>query len=333
MQALLSKEDRIFVAGHRGMVGSAILRCLKKNGYFSKDNPGNILYANREQLNLLDFQSVKKWFTKSKPDVVIIAAAKVGGIIANSKYPYDFLSENLKIQQNLIESSIEIGVKRLLFLGSSCIYPKYSAQPIVEDELLNGILEKTNEPYAIAKIAGLKLCEALRDQKGFDAISLMPTNLYGPGDNYHKENSHVFAALLRKFIEAKRENLKEVVCWGTGSPLREFLHVDDLADACLFALERWDPLKKNSPKDRNGVSLKFLNIGTGKDISIRDLAAKISKEVKYAGSIKWDESKPDGTPRKLLDISKIKSIGWEPKISLSEGLRMTIQDILTNKPF
>ena len=333
MKALLSKEDRIFVAGHKGMVGSAILRCLKKNGYFSKDNHGNILYVNRGELNLLDFESVKKWFKKFKPDVVVIAAAKVGGIIANSKYPYDFLAENLKIQQNLIENSIETGVKRLLFLGSSCIYPKYAVQPIAEEELLNGILEKTNEPYAIAKIAGIKLCEAIRKQKGFDAIALMPTNLYGPGDNYHIENSHVFAALLRKFIEAKRKNLKEVICWGTGNPLREFLYVDDLADACLFALERWDPSNKNAPKDKHGVSLKFLNIGTGKEISIRDLAAKISKEVEYEGSIVWDESKPDGTPRKLLDITKVKSIGWEPKISLSEGLRMTIQDILTYKPF
>ena len=333
MKALLSKEDRIFVAGHKGMVGSAILRCLKKNGYFSKNNPGNILCVNRGELNLLDFESVKKWFKKFKPDVVIIAAAKVGGIIANSKYPYDFLAENLKIQQNLIENSIETGVKRLLFLGSSCIYPKYAVQPIAEEELLNGILEKTNEPYAIAKIAGIKLCEAIRKQKGFDAIALMPTNLYGPGDNYHIENSHVFAALLRKFIEAKRKNIREVICWGTGNPLREFLYVDDLADACLFALERWDPSNINAPKDKYGVSLKFLNIGTGKDISIRDLAAKISKEVEYEGSIVWDESKPDGTPRKLLDITKVKSIGWEPKISLSEGLRMTIQDILTYKPF
>ena len=333
MANLLNKNDHIFIAGHNGMVGSSIVRCLKKKGYFHQDNSGKLLIKSRSELDLLDFQEVKKWFSDNEPSVVIIAAAKVGGILANSKYSYDFLIENLKIQQNIIENSLKFGVKRLLFLGSSCIYPKNAPQPIVEENLLSGSLEKTNEPYAIAKIAGLKLCSALREQKGFDAISLMPTNLYGPGDNYHIENSHVFASFLRKFIEAKEQNLKEVVCWGSGKPLREFLHVDDLAEACVFALEKWDPNDLNSPKDNNGIPLDFLNVGTGIDISIKQLAEIISKQINYSGEIVWDKSKPDGTPKKQLDITRIKSLGWEPKIKLQEGIRLTLNQLYENRPF
>ena len=333
MKKLIRKTDHIYIAGHNGMVGGAILKCLKRKGYGLKENGGKIISQNRSELDLTDFSQVKKWFDNNKIDVVIIAAAKVGGIKANFKYPYDFLIENLKIQQNLIENSYRFNIRRLLFLGSSCIYPKYANQPIREELLLTGELESTNEAYAIAKIAGIKLCSAIRDQKGFDAISLMPTNLYGPGDNYHLENSHVFAALLRRFIEAKRKGIEEVFCWGTGKPLREFLHVDDLAEACTFVLENWNPYAPNSPKDENGNPLNFLNVGTGKDISIRNLAEMISKEVDYKGKILWDHSKPDGTPKKQLDITKISDLGWEPKISLQDGLKMTIKDIAMKNYF
>ena len=333
MKKLIRKTDHIYIAGHNGMVGGAILKCLKRKGYGLKENGGKIISQNRSELDLTDFSQVKKWFDNNKIDVVIIAAAKVGGIKANFKYPYDFLIENLKIQQNLIENSYRFNIRRLLFLGSSCIYPKYANQPIREELLSTGELESTNEAYAIAKIAGIKLCSAIRDQKGFDAISLMPTNLYGPGDNYHLENSHVFAALLRRFIEAKRKGIEEVFCWGTGKPLREFLHVDDLAEACTFVLENWNPYAPNSPKDENGNPLNFLNVGTGKDISIRNLAEMISKEVDYKGKILWDHSKPDGTPKKQLDITKISDLGWEPKISLQDGLKMTIKDIAMKNYF
>ena len=255
------------------------------------------------------------------PTVVIIAAAKVGGILANSLYPTQFLLDNLKIQNNLIENSWQTGVKRLLFLGSSCIYPKFAHQPINEESLLTGQLEETNQWYGIAKIAGIKLCDALRKQYNFDAISLMPTNLYGPGDNYHPQNSHVMASFIRKFYEASINSSPTVKCWGTGSPLREFLHVDDLGDAVVFALENWDPSSKNAPKDENNNKLTTLNVGTGKDISIKELALKISNLLNYKGKIIWDKSKPDGTPKKLLNIQKIQSLGWDPKISLSEGIK------------
>ena len=305
----ITPADRIFVAGHRGMAGSAICRALNRAGY------DRLLTASRSELNLLDGPAVQAWFAKHKPTVVVLAAAKVGGIHANSSYPADFLLENLKIQTHVIETAWHCGVRRLLFLGSSCIYPKFSEQPIQEEALLSGRLEVTNEWYAIAKIAGIKLCESLRKQHGFDAISLMPTNLYGPGDNYHPTNSHVLPALIRRFHEATQSNATSVTCWGTGSPLREFLHVDDLGEACVFALERWSPSKDE---------LTYLNVGTGVDLSIRELAEAVSTATGFQGSILWDSSKPDGTPKKQLDVSRLATLGWRARISLSEGLASTV---------
>jgi len=320
MCKLIKKEDKIFIAGSNGMVGKALHRALKKNNYL------NLLTPTRNELDLFNFLEVNSWFLKNKPDVVIIAAAKVGGILANSEYPFEFLIENLKIQNNLIEIASSNNVKRLLFLGSSCIYPRNALQPIKEEYLLNGSLEKTNESYAIAKIAGLKLCESLRFEYKFDAISVMPTNLYGQGDNYDLRSSHVLPALIRKFSLAKKYSKENVVCWGSGKPMREFLHVDDLADACIFLLEEWDPFSDNAPKDSNGNKLNHINIGTGKDISIADLATKISKILNYKGKITWDNSKPDGTPRKILDISNLNKLGWSSKINLEDGLKHTIQE-------
>ncbi len=316
---LISYDQKIVIFGSTGMVGSAILRSFRNSGY------SKILSPSRKELDLLNNDSVKKWFHKNKPDIVIIAAAKVGGIFANNKYPADFLLKNLKIQTNIIETSFENSIKKLLFLGSSCIYPKYSSQPIKEEELLKSSLEPTNQWYAIAKISGLKLCEALFKQYNFNAISLMPTNLYGPGDNYDLENSHVIASLIRRFYEAKFTSQKEVLCWGTGNPLREFLHVDDLADASKFALENWDIRDINAPKDQNGNTLTFLNVGTGEDLSIKNLASLISAIIGFKGDIIWDQTKPDGTPKKQLNISRIKKMGWNPKISLEDGLRHTIK--------
>ncbi|ABM70684.1 GDP-L-fucose synthase family protein [Prochlorococcus marinus] len=309
MKKLITKEDKIFIAGHKGMVG----RSIKKN-LISK-NYTNLITVEKNDLNLLDDLKVKNWFKKNKPDIVILAAAKVGGIMANNKYPANFILENLKIQTNVIEASWENNIKRFLFLGSSCIYPKYANQPINEEELLNGYLEPTNQWYAIAKIAGIKLCEALRKQYDFDAISLMPTNLYGPGDNYDPNNSHVLPSLIRKFYEAKINNLDKVICWGTGYPMREFLHVDDLSEASIYALENWYPKKEE---------LKYMNVGTGKDISIRELATIIAKEIGFEGEIEWDVSKPDGTPKKQLNISKFSKLGWSSKIKLSDGIKNTI---------
>ncbi len=323
MKNKIDKDDKIFIAGGSGMVGSAIKRELLNCGY--EDNQNKILTATRSEVNLLNLNEIEHWFGLNSPTVVIVAAAKVGGIAANNSRPKDFLLENLKIQTNLIETSFRRGVKRLLFLGSSCIYPKFAKQPIKEEYLLDGKLESTNEWYALAKITGIKLCEALRKQENFDAICLMPTNLYGPGDNYHPLNSHVLPALLRKFIDAKKNKLKSVKCWGSGEPYREFLHVDDLAKACVFALEKWDPDDKSSPKDIYGNPLNFLNVGTGIDLSIKDLASKIAQKVGYKGLIEWDKSKPDGTPKKLLDISRIKSLGWTPSISLDDGISKTIE--------
>ena len=304
------------MAGHLGMVGGSICRTLEKNDY------KNILKVSREELDLTNFEYVSSWFKKNKPDVVIIAAAKVGGIHANNNYPASFLLENLKIQNNIIENSFLNNAKRLLFLGSSCIYPKFSKQPITEDQLLTSSLEPTNQWYALAKISGLKLCEALKKQYGFDAISLMPTNLYGPGDNYEEGRSHVLPALIKRFYEAKKDRLKLINCWGTGSPLREFLHTDDLGEACLFVLEKWRPELNES---------QFLNVGTGKDISIKDLAEEIAKIIGFEGEIFWDKDKPDGTYKKQLDISKIKKLGWQPKISLKDGLRETIEMFIKNQ--
>jgi GDP-L-fucose synthase len=317
-QALIKQSDKIYVAGHNGMAGSAICRALSKAGY------SNLLTSPRADLNLLDEAAVKYWFEINKPNVVVVAAAKVGGILANNNYPADFLLENLKIQTNLIETAWRSGVQRLLFLGSSCIYPKFAPQPIKEESLLTGPLEATNEWYAIAKIAGIKLCQALRKQHGFDAISLMPTNLYGLGDNYHPSNSHVIAALLRRFYEAHQINAASVTCWGSGTPRREFLHVDDLAAAAVFCLKNWDPSSIEAPKDQSGEPLHYLNVGSGSDVTIKELAELIAEKIGFKGLINWDISKPDGTPQKLLDVDQLQSMGWSAGISLAEGLKKVI---------
>ena len=273
-----------------------------------------------------NYDKVSNWFLKNKPDIVFLAAAKVGGILANKNNPTEFLLDNIKIQNNVIENCWKNQVKRLLFLGSSCIYPKNAHQPIKEEELLSGYLESTNESYALSKILGIKLCHALSEQYNLDAISLMPTNLYGEGDNYDPLNSHVLASFIRKFSLAVHNNSKEVVCWGSGNPYREFLHVDDLADACLFAAENWDPHNNDAPRLKDGKPLYFLNVGTGKDITIKELAKKIALLTNYKGKIIWDESKPDGTQKKQLDISRISKLGWSPKIKLDEGLSQEINN-------
>jgi GDP-L-fucose synthase len=309
MTALITPADRIFVAGHRGMAGSAICRALKRAGYT------NLLTASRVELDLENGPAVQRWFAEQQPTVVVLAAAKVGGIHANNTYPADFLLDNLKIQTNVIENAWRSGTRRLLFLGSSCIYPKFAEQPIREEALLTGPLEPTNEWYAIAKITGIKLCAALRKQHGFDAISLMPTNLYGPGDNYHPTHSHVLPALIRRFHEAAEAKAPSVTCWGTGTPLREFLHVDDLGEACVFALERWNPV--------NG-ECSYLNVGTGMDLPISTLAEAVAKATGFRGEILWDTSKPDGTPQKNLDVSRITAMGWHAKIMLKEGLEQAL---------
>ncbi len=330
MEKKISYEDIIFLSGSSGMAGSAILRSLKKAGYGNEKNLGKILTPRRKDLDLLNNVEVEKWFKKNKPTIVIIAAAKVGGIYANMSKPGEFILENLKIQTNIIENAFKFGVKRLLFLGSSCIYPKFAEQPINEEELLKGELEATNQWYAIAKIAGIKLCESFREQYNFDAISLMPTNLYGPGDNYDAKSSHVFAALIKKFCDAKNNNLGSVNCWGTGKPFREFMHVDDLGRAAVYVLENWDPNSKEAPTDNKGKSLSYLNVGTGKDISIKSLAELIAKKLNFKGEIIWDTSIPDGTPKKLLNVSRINSLGWEAKIDLNSGIERTIIDYQKN---
>ena len=318
MRNLINKSDRIFVAGHNGMVGKSIYKNLKLSGY------NQILTESRENLDLTDLVEVKRWFEKYKPEVVVIAAAKVGGIHANKSYPYDFLIENLKIQANLIETSWKSSVKRLLFLGSSCMYPKFAKQPIREDSLLTGKVEPTNEWYALAKIAGLKLCEAMYRQYGLDYISLVPTNLYGPGDNYDRENSHVMGAMLRRFLEAKENKTPSVKCWGTGSPIREFLHADDLGSACVFALQHWKP---------NSNELRFLNVGSGESLTIRELAQKVSEAVKYRGVIEWDETKKDGAPIKILDSSLFNALGWKPSFNLNKGLQSLVMKELSQYKF
>jgi len=310
MTALITAVDRVFVAGHRGMAGSAICRALQRGGY------SQILTASRTELDLLDVKAVEQWFVDQKPSVVVLAAAKVGGIHANDTYPADFLLENLKIQTHVIEAAWRSGVRRLLFLGSSCIYPKFAEQPIREESLLTSSLEPTNEWYAIAKITGIKLCAALRQQHGFDAISLMPTNLYGPGDNYHLTNSHVLPALIRRFHEAAERGDASVTCWGTGTPLREFLHVDDLGEACVFALEHWQP---------DAEQMQHINVGTGLDLTIRELAEAVAEATGFHGTILWDAAKPDGTPKKQLDVSRMTALGWRARIPLWEGLRDTVR--------
>lgn len=302
----METQAKIYIAGHRGMVGSAIHRALEARGY------RNILTRRSSELDLRNQAEVEKFFREEKPDYVFLAAAKVGGIHANNVYRADFIYENLMIQNNVIHQSYVNGVKKLLFLGSSCIYPKLAPQPLREEYLLTGLLEYTNEPYAIAKIAGIKMCESYRIQYGCDFISVMPTNLYGPNDNYDLNNSHVLPALLRKFHEAKQEGRKEVVVWGSGSPKREFLHADDLADACLYLMDHYS-------------DAGLINIGTGEDLSIRELAEMIARITGFEGKIVWDSSKPDGTPRKLMDVSKLHRQGWHHKIELEEGIRMVYE--------
>ena len=305
----MEKNAKIYVAGHRGMVGSAILRKLQAEGY------PNLLVRSSQELDLRNQQAVADFFASEKPDYVFLAAAKVGGIVANNTYRADFLYENLAIQNNVIHQAYLHGVKKLLFLGSSCIYPKLAPQPLKEEYLLTGLLEPTNEPYAIAKIAGIKLCDAYRDQYGCNFISVMPTNLYGYNDNYHPENSHVLPALIRKFHEAKTSGATIVTVWGTGSPLREFLFADDLADACYFLMQEYN-------------EAGLVNIGTGHDLSIKELALLIKEVVGFTGDLVFDTSKPDGTPRKLMDVTKLHSLGWQHRIELKEGLALAYQDFL-----
>ena len=297
----LQKDETIFVAGHRGMVGNAIHRRLLKDGFT------RVIGRTRSELDLLDRRSVREFFEQERPSIVIDAAAKVGGILANNEQPVEFLLQNLTIQNNLIEAAADTGARKLLFLGSSCIYPKMAPQPIPEDSLLTGPLEPTNDAYAIAKIAGIKLCQSYARQYGKNFISAMPTNLYGPHDNYDLRNSHVLPAFIRKVHEAKQSGAKSIAVWGSGNPRREFLHTDDLADASLFLLEKYD-------------QPDLVNIGCGEDVTIRELAETVCDVLGFDGSLEFDASKPDGTPRKLLDISKIKSLGWSPKISLREGI-------------
>lgn len=304
----MEKSSKIYIAGHRGMVGSSILRALKTKGY------SNFLLKSSAELDLRNQQAVADFFAFEKPDYVFLAAAKVGGIVANNTYRADFIYENMMIQSNVIHQAYLNGVKKLLFLGSSCIYPKLAPQPLKEEYLLTGLLEPTNEPYAIAKIAGIKMCDAYRTQYGCNFISVMPTNLYGPNDNYDLNNSHVLPALLRKFITAKNEGATSVTIWGTGSPLREFLHADDLADACFFLMET-----------HNDSGL--VNIGVGEDISILDLAKMVKQIVGFEGDIITDTTKPDGTPRKLMDVSKLTNIGWKASISLEEGIKKVYEEI------
>jgi GDP-L-fucose synthase len=307
----LEKQAKIYVAGHRGMVGSAIVRKLQKEGYT------NLVLKTSAELDLRDQVKVADFFAAEKPDYVFLAAAKVGGIVANNTYRADFLYENLAIQNNIIHSSFVNKVKKLQFLGSSCIYPKLAPQPLKESYLLSGYLEETNEPYAIAKIAGIKMCEAYRAQYGCDFISVMPTNLYGPNDNYDLENSHVLPAMIRKFQEAKERGDASMTLWGTGSPMREFLHADDLAEACVYLMETYS-------------DSELVNIGTGIDVTIKELAETVKEIVGFTGSIQWDTSRPDGTPRKLMDVSKLHSLGWKHKIELKEGIALAYQDFLTN---
>jgi GDP-L-fucose synthase len=310
----MNKEAKIFVAGHRGMVGSAMVRRLERAGF------NNMITRTSSQLNLTNQAAVADFFASEKPEYVVLAAAKVGGIMANNTYRGQFIYENLMIQNNVIHQSYVNGVKKLLFLGSSCIYPKMAPQPLKEDYLLTGTLEHTNEPYAVAKIAGIKMCEAYRTQYGCNFISAMPTNLYGPNDNYDLHNSHVLPALIRKFHTAKVNQDKSVVIWGTGTPRREFLHVDDLADACYYLLEHYD-------------GEQLVNVGSGVDVTIFELANLVKQIVGFNGEIELDPSKPDGTPRKLMDVSKLENVGWKYKISLEEGISSVYKEVLEKKIF
>ena len=307
----MNKDSKIYVAGHRGLVGSAIVRELKKKGCT------NIIGKTHKELDLMDALAVENFFKEERPEYVFLAAAKVGGIYANSTYPADFIFENLQIQNNVIGNAYKYGVKKLMFLGSSCIYPKMCPQPIKEEYLLSGYLEETNEAYALAKISGLKMCQYFNKQYGTNFISVMPTNLYGPYDNFHPEHSHVMPALIRRFHEAKVNGAKEVVVWGSGTPLREFLYSEDMADACIYLMENYE-------------GNDFFNIGTGKEITIKGLAELIKEVVGYEGEIVWDSSKPDGTPRKLLDVSRLESQGWKYKMELKDGIKEAYKWYLEN---
>jgi GDP-L-fucose synthase len=308
----MNKDSKIYIAGHNGLVGSALVRKLRAQDFT------NLILKTRTELDLLDQRAVAEFFLAEKPDYVFLAAAKVGGIIGNQTYPADFIYQNLTVQNNVIHQAFLSGVKKLLFLGSSCIYPREAPQPIKEEYLLTGPLEETNKPYAVAKIAGITTCQSYNRQYGTNFISVMPTNLYGPNDNFDLTNSHVLPALLRKFHEAKNRNDKEAVVWGTGAAKREFLHVDDLADACIFLMNNYD-------------TSEIVNIGTGEDISIKEIAELIKRIVGFNGGVIWDKSKPDGTPRKLLDVSRLHSLGWKHKIGLAEGLKDYYQWYLDNK--
>ncbi len=310
----MNKDSKIYIAGHRGLVGSAIDRILTKKGY------SNIIRKTHSELDLRDREKVFEFFEKEKPNWVFLSAAKVGGIYANNTYPVDFLLYNLQIQNNIIEASYTYNVEKLMFLGSSCIYPKECPQPIKEEYLLSGYLESTNQPYALAKITGIELCEAYNRQYNTNYISVMPCNLYGINDNYHPENAHVIPMLIRRFHEAKINNLKETVIWGSGTPLREFMCSDDLAEACIYLMEN---------KDAKDIG-KFINIGSGKEVTIKELAELIKKVIGFTGEIKLDSSKPDGTTRKLLDVSKINSLGWKYKTELEDGLKIAYEDFLKN---
>ena len=317
----MEKESKIYIAGHRGLVGSAIVRCLKANGY------NNLVFRTHAELDLISQQAVNDFFSKEKPDYVILAAAKVGGIQANNTYRADFIYDNIMIQTNVIHAAYVNRVTKLLFLGSSCIYPKFAEQPIKEDSLLTGFLEPSNEPYAIAKIAGIKMCESYNRQYGTCFISAMPTNMYGPGDNYDLENSHVLPALIRKIHEAKENGSKIVEIWGSGTPLREFLYSDDLAKACLFLLENCQ-VNDLTYFDEEGSCNSHINVGSSKEISIKDLAQLIKKVIGYEGEFVFNTSKPDGTPRKLMDSAKLTKLGWKPEIELEEGIAKAYQDFL-----
>ena len=305
----MKHESKIFIAGHRGLVGSAIVRALEANGFT------NLVTRTHRELDLTDQAAVAEFFKSERPEYVFLAAAKVGGIHANNTYPAEFIYINLQIQNNIIHNSYLSGVKKLCFLGSSCIYPKFAPQPMKEEYLLDGKLEPTNEPYAIAKIAGIEMCQAYNRQYGTDFISVMPTNLYGPNDNFDLQNSHVLPALIRKFVEARDAGAPSVTVWGTGKPRREFLHADDMAEACLFLMDRYD-------------EGDMVNIGTGEDLTIKELSELIASVAGYTGAIEFDTTKPDGTPRKLLDVHKINSLGWKARISLPDGIKATVESYL-----
>lgn len=318
----MKKDSKIYIAGHLGLVGGGIWRAFQRHGYT------RLIGRSIDEVDLINQASVEEFFTTEKPEYVVLVAAKVGGIQANNTYRGQFIYENMMIEMNVIHAAYKHGVKKLLFLGSSCIYPKLAPQPIKEEALLTGPLEPTNEPYAMAKIAGIRLCDAYNRQYGTNFISAMPTNMYGPGDNYHPENSHVLPALIRRFHEAKVSGASEVVCWGTGTPLREFLYSDDLAEACVFLVENAN-YKDMAFTDASGTVQSHINVGSGKEATICEIAEIVKEVVGFKGVIKWDSSKPDGTPRKLMDSSRINALGWTPRVSLKEGLARAYADFLS----